>query len=288
MKFRNKIYLCSFMSPGLEKYGEKFLTMARGLKIYNDIKIYTRSDLSSKIKKKIDYYINNGDLKGYGYYLWKPFIINNFAKKLPSNSVIQYLDLGFEINHNGKKKLYNYIKLCKKKKFLNFKYKHSNKKEFAKYKQQILFENQYTKRKIWTKFKLKPSHEYMKSEQILSGNFFFYNNTRSKYLLKLWEKLANKNKLIDNSVSNLKEIDVFIENRHDQSIFSLLCKKFKTYQLPACEVEFCYKKGKKTWEHLKNYPFLAKRNLKYSLKHRVINKVFYIKKKLLNANFIKI
>ena len=51
--------------------------------------------------------------------------------------------------------------------------------------------------------------------------------------------------LIDDTSSKSKELKTFIEHRHDQSMFSLVCKKFNTHLLSATEMGFCYKHEKK-------------------------------------------
>ena len=38
--------------------------------------------------------------------------------------------------------------------------------------------------------------------------------------------------------------------RHDQSAFSLICKKNKIFSLSASECEWAELNGRKTWEHL--------------------------------------
>ena len=51
-------------------------------------------------------------------------------------------------------------------------------------------------------------------------------NSFSKVFLKRWLKIFEKNyELIDDSPSKIKNHIDFVENRHDQSIFSLISKK---------------------------------------------------------------
>ena len=64
----------------------------------------------------------------------------------------------------------------------------------------------------------------------------------------------------------------FIENRHDQSIFSLICKKYGVKTLSAFEIDWAYLGKKRTWEHNKNCPILLKRDLKYNLLKRFLNR----------------
>ena len=73
--------------------------------------------------------------------------------------------------------------------------------------------------------KISDSSEILKTKQIWSGTIFFKNNKFAREILDKWSSLLNINKLIDDSPSISKNHKDFIEHRHDQSLFSLLCKK---------------------------------------------------------------
>ena len=55
-----------------------------------------------------------------------------------------------------------------------------------------------------------------------------------------------------------KNLNGFEENRHDQSVYSLLCKKYKLKSYSAYECEWAYLNNERTWQHNKDYPILAK------------------------------
>ena len=64
----------------------------------------------------------------------------------------------------------------------------------------------------------------------------------------------------------------FVQHRHDQSIFSILCKKKNVYSLSASECEWAEYNNKRTWEHLNFFPILAKRDKKFNLFKRFISR----------------
>ena len=72
--------------------------------------------------------------------------------------------------------------------------------------------------------------------------------------------------------SCLKNFPGFVENRHDQSVFSLLCKKKSIDSISAYECDRAEKENKRTWEHNFDNPILAKRDLEYNLFKRFINR----------------
>ena len=69
---------------------------------------------------------------------------------------------------------------------------------------------------------------------------------------------------VQNTLIFPMNLNGFIENRHDQSIFSILCKKKGIKSLSAYECEWGEKNGARTWEHNQDNPILAKRDNRYN------------------------
>jgi len=87
--------------------------------------------------------------------------------------------------------------------------------------------------------------------------------------LEIFEKRFD---LIDDTPSKIKNFSNFIENRHDQSVFSILCKINNIKSLSAYEFDWAEKNKKRSWEHIHNFPFFAKRDLEYNFLKRFINR----------------
>ena len=70
--------------------------------------------------------------------------------------------------------------------------------------------------------------------------------------------------LIDDSISISKNHKNFIEHRHDQSAFSLLCKLNNIFSLSVYEnFEWSLDNKGRNWDHLFESPIQARRDLKY-------------------------
>ena len=119
----NQIYLCSFASPDLERSKTRFINQAKEIEIYKDIKVYGYDDLDIKKKKQLNDFFKLNKKRLFGYACWKAFVISDFLKSLPENSIIQYSDIGCHINQAGKKKLIEYINICNQNNFLVFQYR---------------------------------------------------------------------------------------------------------------------------------------------------------------------
>ena len=268
----SKVYLCSFASPDLKLSVNRFIKQSHELKFYDEVKIFDWKDLSLEKQKQMKSIFNKGQKRLFGYGSWKAEIILSYLNQIPKNSILQYSDIGCIFNPNGRERLKEYIQITDKKNILAFKYSDPNFNIKNKYKFQIYYENQYTKADAWEYFNIDDNSDILKREQVWSGTMFFKNNIYAKEILNNWKKALNVTSLIDDSSSQKKNHSNFIEHRHDQSIFSLICKKENIFCLSASECEWAEFENKKIWSHLKNYPVLAKRDKKFNFIKRFINR----------------
>ena len=271
----DNFYLCSFASPDLEKSKKRFLSQAKNIGVYKKVKVFGMDDLSVSTRKQIENFFKNKKKRLFGYGCWKAEIIKNFLKKVPNNSIVQYTDVGCHLNINGLKRLKQYFNLCNKKGILTFQYKLPRQKKLKPFKNmkfQRYLEHEYTKMDLYKYLIKKNKTKIFNSEQIMSGIIFFKKNKFSINLLNIWEKILKKDNLIDDSKSFLSNHKKFVEHRHDQSAFSLICKKKRVYSISSAECEWAEKKNKRIWLHLKNFPIHARRDKKYNIFKRFINR----------------
>ena len=266
------VFLCSFASPDLNLSVERFKKQAKELNFYKEIKIFGWKNLSFEKQKQISLFFQNGEKRLYGYSCWKPEIILAYLDEIPKDSILQYSDIGCHFNHKGIKRLNDYIQITDNNNILSFKYNKPNFDLKKNFKFQIYYEYQYTKADSWKYLKINQESEILKTEQIWSGTMFFKNNSYVRNFLNQWANICQISKLIDDSESIEPNHPNFIEHRHDQSIFSIMCKKEKIYNLSASECEWVEFENKRSWEHLKNYPIWAKRDKKFNLIKRFINR----------------
>jgi len=268
----SKVYLCSFASPDLKLSVNRFIKQSHELKFYDEVKVFDWKDLSLEKQKQMQSIFNKGQKRLYGYGSWKAEIILSYLDKIPENSILQYSDIGCIFNLNGRERLKEYIQITDKKNILAFKYSDPKFNIQNKYKFQIYYENQYTKADAWEYFNIDDNSDILKTEQVWSGTMFFKNNIYTKEILNNWKKALNVTNLIDDSPSVKKNHPNFIEHRHDQSMLSLICKKENIFCLSASECEWAEFENKRMWSHLKNYPILAKRDKKFNIIKRFINR----------------
>jgi RecQ family ATP-dependent DNA helicase len=166
----NKQYK-KFITFGNECYYnsvKRICAEANSLAFFDDIEGYTDQDL----KNDEVFWNHHGTFietysRGYGYWLWKSFIIKQELNKLKYNDILIYCDAGCHININGKKRLFEYIDLL-----------NSNKDDYGLISFQLEFnEYQYTKSSIFEKLQCDEYYKNMK--QCLGGILLIKKNEHS-------------------------------------------------------------------------------------------------------------
>ncbi len=268
-----KIILFAFGSLDLIRSIKRLNRQAISSEYYDLIKIMSPSDLDQNTKLKLNELFKKGKKRGYGYWLWKPYSILKIMEDIRDGDIIHYMDIGCHINKTKSNRFYDYLdRLTDTQNWLlPFQY-HDND---IKLKNGIYFppreEYKYTKADLLSYFNFLDNKNITHSPQYWAGSFFIKKNSYSIDFLNSWINIfENHFNLIDDSPSKIKNFEGFVENRHDQSVFSLLCKKNSIDSISAYECEWGEKDNTRTWEHNSDYPILAKRDLEYNLIKRFI------------------
>ena len=265
-------FLCSFASDDLYRSKTRFIKQASEMNIYEDIKVFKFADLNKDKKEQINLFLNKGNKRLFGYACWKPDIVLSYLDKLPENSILQYSDIGCVFNPRGKSRLRQYVEITEDMEILTFSYSQPDNDFNQNFKYQIYKEYQYTKADLSSYLGIHDDSQILKTEQIWSGTMFFKNNLFTKKILNEWSAICKINDLIDDSNSKIINDKDFIEHRHDQSAFSLICKKNNIFHLSVSECEWAEFQNNRTWVHLKNYPILAMRDKKKNFFKRFISR----------------
>ena len=190
--------------------------------LFDEVKLLNENDLDSYIKSIINNIMSTYDLRGYGYWIWKPYIILQELNKLQENDILVHLDMHC-IDDNLKDKFNDIINNLQN--------------------QPIIIGTAGFNDLMYTTTKLK---EYIESYlnyqftynqlcdiQYEAGIIFIKNCIESRKFIKLWLDIMISNiKCITDFYNNDKNNHhTFIENHHDQSVASLLYK-FYNYKTP--------------------------------------------------------
>ena len=86
-------------------------------------------------------------------------------------------------------------------------------------------ESKWTKGDVFKHFNCLDNENIYNTRQFTANRIIIKKNLHSMTLFKIWwETAKNYSHLFDDSTSITKNFNNFIETRHDQSVFSLICK----------------------------------------------------------------
>ena len=222
----NRIVLCTF-ADGKKFQTKRIVNEAEKSEYFDDVISYSSTDLkpSWNCEKvgRINFDINfvRKASRGYGYWTWKPYIIlRALCENCKDGDVLVYSDSGSSIQPFMTTKMMEYVKIVEgNTPILGFPMLH--------------------KEKFWSKGDVidRVFNNTSVEEKNIALNSTPYQFTSAILIvrkcpavvefIKEWHTIAQENnhRYIDDSPSlNNKDEDV-VENRHDQTIFSLLCKK---------------------------------------------------------------
>ena len=165
------------------------------------------------------------NMKGGGFWLWKPYFIKVVLDSIDEGNILVYCDSGCTISKYGEERFNHYIYMLKKSEFgiISFQMTH-------------LPENNWTKKEVFDFFKLDPYSEIGKSGQYMATIIIIMKKKHSIDLVNKWFELASNNHnlftdyTLESKENNIEhflknsQINEFKDHRHDQSILSILRK----------------------------------------------------------------
>lgn len=223
----------------------RLVNQAKKFGIFKTIRGFDRSDLTLEFQEKFQDILNMP--RGGGYWIWKLDILKQLVDKVPENDFILYLDAGCHLNINGMPRFYEYINMFNDNDYGILGFQMANQPE--KY---------WTTTQILNYFDINENDKDMiESGQLIGGILILRNNAHLKLYLQEFEKCIKHDKyLITDNYNKINQNNYFKDNRHDQSISSIIRKKIGSIVVPKDE-SWCPPFGK--GESLK-YPFWAARS----------------------------
>ena len=177
---------------------------------FNSISVYGPQDLDDEFKTRFKNILNLPC--GSGYWIWKVYIINKKLDEIKEGDILIYLDTGCTINKKGERRFYEYIDLL------------NNNNEG------IISFNMSLAEKVWPTtenfnyFNISTNSQIANSGQFHSTILIMKKNYNLINIIKNYYNILYTNPLLFTDYYNINQQHYFIDNRHDQSIFSILRK----------------------------------------------------------------
>lgn len=159
-----------------------------------------------------DFYKKNKSIldqkRGNGYWLWKPYIISETLKKIDYGDFLLYIDAGSYFIGN----VNNLLKCME-----------NNGDDIISFELPFI-ERQWTKKEIFNYFKCDQDKSIIDTCQRIATFIILKKTRKTVEFIEKYLKVAQVDHLITDELNNEIQDRNFIENRHDQSIFSVLAK----------------------------------------------------------------
>jgi hypothetical protein len=214
---KNKTIFTSFGNQSYYKSLNRIRNEAESFNIFDNIVIYNDENLKNDFPEfwsTHENFINNNS-RGYGYWIWKSFLVLKTLESMNENDILVYADAGCELNNNGINQLKEYFEIV-------------NNSNYGILSFELIYpEKEWTKMDLFNELCMN-TYEHLNSIQLMATSFILKKCDHTMKLVNEWYKYSSIYHLIDDSESNLKNDDMFCEHRHDQSIFSLIRKKYGT------------------------------------------------------------
>lgn len=229
LSFANSTY-----SPSLCRLKEQL----DGCPLIDEFHFLTDKDLGQDFLQKLHPSIYR---RGFGYWKWKSYIAKQQFDQMQEDDILVYSDAGCDYNANAVGKFAEYIEMVKK---------HDS--------GILCFEDNYLERSL-TKGDI---FEYLvgtinctqisDTNQRWGGMWIMRKCANTVSLMDKWfDVCMNHFDLITDKASIIPNFPDFRENRHDQSVFSILTKQHNALTLPPEEMEK---------SNFANVPFLPTRH----------------------------
>lgn len=210
--------LVTFSDLRLKRSAKRLIRQAKKIGVFSQIISLDENSLDMEFTAKHSD-ILRPDVRGFGFWMWKPQVIIQALRSVKNGQIVLYLDVGCHLNHRGAPRLHEYFEIVSKSKsgILAFDLTHE-----GVVAHKVV---EWTKSDTLDFFGALTNEKIKQSAQIEATIILVEKRESTVKFFENWLDLMEKHRnFIDDSPSVIPNDPNFIENRHDQSLFSLLAK----------------------------------------------------------------
>lgn len=213
------IHLISYGNHSFSRARERLRKEAKSSNWFNSIHIYTPNDLDASFSSQFHHILKMKRIGGYG--IWRPYLIYKRLHEIEDGDILIYLDAGCTINMKGKERLLEYIHMIE----------HHNGIPLLSF-QMGFIEKHWTTKEIFDYFNISLDDPIANSGQYLDGILIMKKTPSVIECIRRWKQVIYDNPLLFTDHYNKHQARYFKDNRHEQSIFSVLRKCDNTVIIP--------------------------------------------------------
>lgn len=215
---------------------DRLVEQAKSLGIFEHIYGLKEDDLKKDKEfwsKHGNYLVSNS--RGFGYWIWKPYLINKIFSLMDDGDVLVYCDCGNELDIEKKEEILKLFDIVKTELLLG---SYPGERENTKNHIPFLNEINWTKKDLLHFLHVENDGDILNTKQRQANTLVILKCPRTKYLIRDWYSITDQHyHFIDDSPSQLPNYECFREHRHDQSVFSILSKKYDLFSEKTVENE---------------------------------------------------
>jgi hypothetical protein len=188
---------------------QKYCSHTAKLVGFDEVISYNYNDIDDNFKEKNKNILEQK--RGAGYWLWKPYIINKTLLQINEGDILVYSDSGAYYQTSIQPLIDKLLK---------------DNHGVLSFELKGLLEKEYTKKDTFKLMNLDTA-EYTETSQREATFIWLIKNNFTLNLISEYLNFAQNESIISDKKSELGEdYKEFKDHRHDQSIWSLLCKKY--------------------------------------------------------------
>lgn len=232
-----QIHLVAYGDFSYHKQKQIFIKQAAQSYFFSKIHSFSPNDIDPVFRFRI--YDPLKYSRGGGYWIWKPYFVKKVMDSISFGDILIYSDSGCEINKDGRQRFKDYIDLLLSSRTgtLDFELYHK--------------EYKYTKQEVFDYYKC--PNEVINSNQLHSTVLLLKKCQHTIKLINEWYLAAVKYPFLFTDERRVLQRPVFLDHRHDQSIFSVLRKGHGATIITDETCYYDYETGSK-------FPFWAMRH----------------------------
>lgn len=285
-------HLVSFADSRMQNALGRLRVQAEQFEFFDSLHLFNENDLSDSFKCRLHGRLVTGS-RGYGYWTWKPEVIGLALEAMNPGECLLYVDAGCHLNINGKARMLQYFDAVSKspKGVIAFQANPPNEKNsLLVHDGRPLFDQpnyRWIKGDVFEHFGVKDNLYATHVQAIGAGVILFRNCESARAIVQEWRELAmSRFDLFDDSPSRSANLDGFVEHRHDQAVWTLLCLKHNVSTFSAYEYWYPKRYGRRPkpdWEALREFPVLAKRDTSMSIVDAIAVKLSRLRQYMLKG-----
>lgn len=269
LRSRSRRILVAFADSRLRPSAMRLARQAAAMRLYDRVVIMNERDLDPAFRARYRRQLRRGT-RGFGYWVWKPQVLRQVSATCADGDVLHYVDIGCHLHPPGRARLAEYLTLAADAEcgMLAFALRLPDGHVASRWHGHPptdLVERCWTKGDLFDHLGVRHQPEIVDTPQIIATHFLMRCGPTTRSFLDTWAAVwAHDVTLMDDTPSRSDNLPGFIEHRHDQSAFSILCKLGGVPTLSAVECEHPDPDGRADWNALAAFPVHACHDLQHS------------------------